>query len=566
MKAEVAPLEGNRIKLSVEVDEVEVEKAIDATFERLTKELQVPGFRRGKVPRRVLEARLGRPRARQEALDRHIPEWYERAVNDKSVDVIADPDIEVTAGQETGVLSFDAVVEVRPRLHLEGYQSLQVKVASPEVSEEDVQAQVDRLRGNFAELEMVEREARTGDSVVVDMTATRDGKPVAGLSYTDYSVELGSGNDLPGLDEHVPGAKAGDTVAFDTDVGGPIHVEVAVKQVQEKVLPEETDEWASEASEFNTAAELREDIEKRLSVAKRSRAAAMFRDGTLEALVGLVAEEPPAPLVDAETRRMAETLGRRLDSQGIPLQRYLNAVGGTVEQVVGEMRAQAIPSVQADLALRAVADDLGIEPSEAEMDEYMDRLASQAGVRSEIFRQQVERAGQRLLVRSDLRKSKAFDWLVEHAEVTDEEGNAVDRALLTAGQPQSEAEGPAPEGRPGASFPEGGPTGPAGLELAGAQSLTGVTLSGATLVPPTPGPAGTSAEPAGEAGAAPTAPTAPTEQQSPVAEPGAATSEAATSEAASGEAEPGAEAATAGAPTGTTTAPATTATSGKGNK
>lgn len=563
MKAEVAPLEGNRIKLSVEVDEVEVEKAIDATFERLTKELQVPGFRRGKVPRRVLEARLGRPRARQEALDRHIPEWYERAVNDKSVDVIADPDIEVTAGQETGVLSFDAVVEVRPRLHLEGYQSLQVKVASPEVSEEDVQAQVDRLRGNFAELEVVEREARTGDSVVVDMTATRDGKPVAGLSYTDYSVELGSGNDLPGLDEHVPGAKAGDTVAFDTDVGGPIHVEVAVKQVQEKVLPEETDEWASEASEFNTAAELREDIEKRLSVAKRSRAAAMFRDGTLEALVGLVAEEPPAPLVDAETRRMAETLGRRLDAQGIPLQRYLNAVGGTVEQVVGEMRAQAIPSVQADLALRAVADDLGIEPSEAEMDEYMDRLASQAGVRSEIFRQQVERAGQRLLVRSDLRKSKAFDWLVEHAEVTDEEGNAVDRALLTAGQPQSEAEGPAPEGRPGASFPEGGPTGPAGLELAGAQSLTGVTLSGATFVPPTPGPAGTSAEPAGEAGAAPTA---PTEQQSPAAEPGAATSEAATSEAASGEAEPGAEAATAGAPTGTTTAPATTATSGKGNK
>lgn len=496
MKAEIAPLEGNRVKLSVEVDEVEVERAIDATFDRLTRELQVPGFRRGKVPRRVLEARLGRPRARQEALDSHIPEWYARAVTDKSVDVIADPQIEVTAGEEDGALLFDAVVEVRPRLHLEGYEALQVKVPSPEVSEDDVQAQVDRLRGNFAELAVVEREARTGDSVVVDMTATRDGKPLASLSYTDYSVELGSGNDLPGLDEHVPGAKAGDTVEFDTDLGGPVHLEVTVKQVQEKVLPEETDEWASEASEFSTSAELREDIRNRFAADKRSFAAAAFRDGTWRALVGLVTEEPPAALVDAETRRMAEALGRRLDAQGIPLQRYLNAIGSTVEQVVGELRAQAVPAVKADLALRAVADDLAIEPSEAEMDEFMDRLARQSGVPSDIFRQQVERAGQRLAVRSDLRKSKAFDWLVEHAEVTDEEGKPVDRALLTAESHAPEAgtggglvavERSEVDDEAGSSFSTGKAGGPASLELA-----SGV------LGEPQPAPSTT--EPAGTAG------------------------------------------------------------------
>ncbi|MCL6091779.1 MAG: trigger factor [Actinobacteria bacterium] len=486
MKAEVAPLEGNKVKLSVEVDEDEVEHAIDATFERLTRELQVPGFRRGKVPRRVLEARLGRPRARQEALDSHIPEWYARAVNDKSVDVIADPAIEVTGGEKDGSLSFDAVVEVRPRLHLEGYRSLKVKVPSPQVSDEDVQAEVDRLRGHFAELAAVEREARAGDSVVVDMTATREGKAVPSLSYTDYSVELGSGNDLPGLDDHVPGAKAGDTVAFDTDVGGPVHIEVVVKQVQEKVLPEETDEWASEASEFDTVAELREDIQKRLSAAKRSFAAAAFRDGTWEALVSLVDEDPPAALVDAETRRMAEALGSRLDAQGIPLQRYLNAVGSTVEQVVAELRAQAVPVVKADLALRAVADDLAIEPSEADMDEFMERLAGrQAGVSPEVFKLQVERAGQRKAVRSDLRKSKAFDWLVEHAEVTDEEGNPVDRALLRAETEAPEGESDDGEGGPLATGDQGGP---ASLELASGllgeaqQTMTGVTLAGATLV------------------------------------------------------------------------------------
>ncbi|MDA8302938.1 MAG: trigger factor [Actinomycetota bacterium] len=488
MKADVAPLEGNKVKLSVEVDEDEVERAIDETFDRLTKELIVPGFRRGKVPRRVLEARLGRPRARQEALDRHLPEWYERAVNDKSVDVIADPEVEVTAGQEEGAVAFDAVVEVRPRLELQGYKSLEVKVPSPLVSEEDVQAQVDRLRGNFAELAIVEREARTGDSVVIDMVASRDGKPLPGLSYTDYSVELGSGDDLPGLDEHIPGAKAGDTVVFDTDVGGPVHVEVRVKQVQEKVLPEETDEWASEASEFTTVAELRDDIRKRLSTAQRARAAAALRDGTWEALVGLVTEDPPAVLVDAETRRMAETLGRRLDSQGIALQRYLNAVGTTLEQVVAEMRAQAVPAVKADLALRAVADDLGIEPSEAEMDEFMEGLARQAGVSLEVFRGQVERAGQRRAVRSDLKKSKAFDWLVGHVEVTDEEGNPVDRALLTAEEEAPGAGSSVAGSEAGTPF-AGAAGGPASLELAGSAlapggsgaTPTGLTIAGATL-------------------------------------------------------------------------------------
>jgi trigger factor len=432
MKAQVAPLEGNKVKLSVDVEESEVDEAIDETFTRLTKELLVPGFRRGKVPRRVLEARIGRTAVRQDALDKHIPQWYERAVRDQSVDVINEPEIEVTAGEDQGPLSFDAVVEVRPKLKLVGYEALEIKVPAPLPSEADVQSQVDRLRGNFAELALVEREARSGDSVVIDMTANRDGKPVAGMTYTDYSVELGAGNDLPELDEHLPGAKAGATVSFEADLGGtPAQVEVVVKQVQEKVLPEETDEWASEASEFSTLAELRDDVRTRLSEMKRVQAALALRNGALEALAALVDEEPPAVLVDAEVRRMAEELGNRLDAQGVPLQRYLDAMGRTLEQLVAELREEAVPTVKVDLALRAVADATGVEPSEADMDEFMERLAGQAGVSAADFKAQVERTGRRVAVRSDLRKSRAFDWIVEHAKVTDEEGRPVDRALLT---------------------------------------------------------------------------------------------------------------------------------------
>jgi trigger factor len=315
---------------------------------------------------------------------------------------------------------------------LVGYEKLQVKVPAPEPTAQEIQAQIDRLRGNFAELAVVPREARTGDSVVIDMSATRDGSPVAGMTYTDYSVELGAGNDLAELDEHLPGAKAGETVNFDAEVGGTLaQVAVLVKEVQEKVLPEETDEWASEASEFSSMDELREDTVTRLSEIKRVQAMISLRDATLRGLAGLVEEEPPTVLVDVEVRRLADELGNRLDAQGIPLQRYLDALGRSVEQLIAELREEAVPGVKVDLALRAVADAVGIEPSEHDMDEFMERLAGQAGVNASAFKEQVQRTGRRAAVRSDLRKSKAFDWVVEHADVTDEEGNPVNRALLT---------------------------------------------------------------------------------------------------------------------------------------
>ena len=190
-------------------------------------------------------------------------------------------------------MAFDAVVEVRPQLKLVGYESLKVTVPNPVVTNKNPVPggpPEEQLRGVGAG----QREAPSGDSVVIDMTATHDGKPVAGMSYTDYSVELGAGNDLPELDEHLPGAKAGETVNFEAQIGdNPVQVEVVVKQVQEKVLPEATDEWASEASEFSTLAELREDIEKRLTESKRMQSAFALRNGTLEALVALVTRTLP---------------------------------------------------------------------------------------------------------------------------------------------------------------------------------------------------------------------------------------------------------------------------------
>src|SRR4051794_15765261 len=300
MKAVVEPLEGNKVKLSVEVDEREFERALDTAFKKIAREVRVPGFRPGKVPRRVLEARIGKDAARQEALRDSLPDFYAQAVRENDIDVIAAPEIDITSGQEDGPVAFDAVVEIRPQLQLVGYGGLRVTVPNPAISDDDIQSQIDRLREGFGELNTVERPARDKDYVSIDVTASRGGETVPGLDVQDYLYEVGSGTVVPELDAQLHGSKPGDILQFETTLPGDDQessFRVLVKEVKEKVLPEVTDEWASEASEFDTVEELTADIRKRLGLIKRVQAQMSLRNGAVDALVELVDEEAPEPLV-----------------------------------------------------------------------------------------------------------------------------------------------------------------------------------------------------------------------------------------------------------------------------
>jgi trigger factor len=440
MKTVVEPLEGNKVKLSVEVDEQEFEKALDAAFRKIAREVRIPGFRPGKAPRRVLEARMGKDAARQEALRDALPDYYAQAVRDHDVDPIAPPEIDITAGQEEGPVVFDAVVEIRPQLQLAGYGGLRVTVPSPDVTEEDIQGQIDRLRNNFGELAPVSRPARNGDHLTVDLKGSRFGEPLAGMSTDDFLYELGSGTVLPELDEQLQGAKAGDIFSFDADMpDGAVQFRVLVKDVKEKLLPDVTDDWAGEASEFDTVEELRADITKRIGLVKRVQTQLALRNQAVEALVELVPEDPPEALVDQETERRAHDLQHRLASQGATIPQYLEATGQTEEQVVAELRQTAVQSVKADLALRAVADAEGIEADESDIDAEIARLAERLGDKPAQLRRQLERADQMPAVRSDVRKSKALEWLAEHVELVDEAGHPIDRAVLSPG-PEAEPE------------------------------------------------------------------------------------------------------------------------------
>jgi trigger factor len=435
VRSSVEALEGNKVKLSVEVEEVEFDAAIDEAFRRIAREVRIPGFRPGKVPRRILEARLGSDVARQDALRESLPAYYARAVGEHEVDVIAAPEIDITAGQESGPITFDAVVEVRPKIQVAGYGSLRVEVPSPAVTDEEIDAQVDRLRRQFGELQTVDRAGIDGDHVTIDVAGSIAGEPLEGLSVDDYLYEIGSAAVVPELDDHLRGAKVGDILMFDAahpdpEQTDPISFRVLVKEVKEQVLPEATDAWAAEASEFDTLAELRDDLRERVANVKRVQTQLALREGVVDALVQLVEDEAPAPLVDSEVQRRLEDLAHRLQHQGATIEQYLQATGTAPQEMLDQLREQSTSAVKADLALRAVIEAEGITADDDEVEEELVRLAARLEQPVEQVRGQLERAGQLSAVRSDLTRGKALEWLADRAEVVDPDGTPIDRSAL----------------------------------------------------------------------------------------------------------------------------------------
>jgi len=447
MKTSVEPLEGNKVKLSVEVEEQEFESRVDATMRRIAREVRIPGFRPGKAPRRLLEARMGKASVRQETMRDALPELYAQAVRENEIDAIAAPEIDITSGEEGGPIQFDAVVEVRPLLQLAGYQGLRVTVPRPGVTGDELSRQIDRLRQPFGELRAVTRPAQDGDHATIDIAGTKDGEAVDSLTATDFLYEVGSGGILPEVDDNLRGANNGETLTFDAAAGeDKLSFTVTVKEIKEMVLPEVNDEWASEASEFATVAELEDDLRTRMSEVKKMQANIALRDEVVKALVELVDDDAPEALVKAEVERRVHDLAHRLERQGATLGDYLQAIGQQEQQLLDELRAGATESVKADLALRAVATGEGIEATEEDVDEEIVKLAAQLNTDAATVRRQLERSDQMPAVRSDIRKAKALGWLVDHVEIVDDEGKPIDRADLEPVRAEADEAGSAADG------------------------------------------------------------------------------------------------------------------------
>jgi trigger factor len=453
MRATAAPEEGNKVRLSVVVDESEIDEALDGVVRRLSSEVRVPGFRPGKVPRRVIEARMGGATAlRGEALREALPEFYARAVSDTAVDPIDRPEIDITSGDDSGPVSFDAVVEVRPTVSIAGYRGLVVTLPALEVADEEVAAQLDRLRATSGELMAVDRPVAEGDQVTIDIVGTRlpadgeedgdgDGND-SDLTAEDFLYEVGSGGVVPELDGALLGSTAGDTVVFESSpegFGATVSFSVELKEVKEVVLPDLDDEWASEASEFETVEALTDDVSTRLRQMRIAQAQATLQSRAVEALVELVTEEVPEVMVADEVRERLHDLGHRLEQQGLGIGQFLAATGRDEQEFLDELRSGALQSVKADLALRALVEAEEIEITEEELDEELASMGERLQMSVERVREQLEQGGRLAAVRSDRRKAKALRWLLDSVELVDEEGKPVSRDDLMKNQAEEDS-------------------------------------------------------------------------------------------------------------------------------
>ncbi len=443
VKTSLETLEDNKVKLLVEVEEAEFEPELEAAFKRISNEISLPGFRKGKAPRAVIEARIGSQHARDEAFRTCLPDFYSKAVDELEVDVIAPPEIDITSGQDEGPVHFEATVEVRPEIEVSDYAGVELEVEPLAVTDDDVQEAIDSIRKRTSELNVVERAAAEGDSVNIDIETSHKDEAVPGFTTTDYAYEVGSGQTLEEMDENLVGVSAGDEVTFDAahpdeEEDEPLKIKVKVNSVSEVVLPETTPEWVKDNSEFETIEELTTEYRARLEKAKISQAQVKARNDLSEKIAELVGEDVvPQSMIDTQADNRLQEMAMRLQSQGIDFQQFLEISGQDSGAMMDEVRGTAEVSAKLDLALRSIAEQEGLTVTDEEVNEEFEKIGQQLGKTADEVRSEFGESSHIRGLSADILKSKTMDWLVDSASIKDTDGNAVKAADLEIDEEES---------------------------------------------------------------------------------------------------------------------------------
>jgi trigger factor len=434
VKSIIETLEGNKVKLSVEVDEVEFDKNIDQAFRKIAKEVRIPGFRQGKAPRKLLEAQIGIGAARSQAIQDAIPEYLSLAVREHNVDLIATPQIEVTKGEEEGVVGFDATCEIRPVITVPGYNGLRIELPALVVSETEVSDAMNSERARHGTLTDVSRAIALGDHVTLDLSGTREGNPVPGLNVEDWLYEVGKKWVSPKFDDMLIGAEVGTKVEYSEAPNGTTDVAemtVIVKKVQEMVLQELTDEWVSEhVAEFDTQEAWKNSLRERLENMKLNQTRGVFVERTTAALAELVTIDAPESMVGSDLQARVRNTVEQFQAQGIQIDQWLSATGQSTEAFIESMRGESVKAVKVDLALRAVAEAQNISADDDELDNELNRIATQAGRKVAQVRKVYEQNDALGELVAQIRKSKAVDWLLRNSTLVDPDGNAISADTL----------------------------------------------------------------------------------------------------------------------------------------
>jgi trigger factor len=425
---------GPRVKLTVEVDAETFDADIEAAFRKLAREVRIPGFRPGRAPRRVLESHFGPEIGRAQALEEAVPRYYAEAVRDNRVDVVNQPELELTLDGSDGPVAFEATVEVRPVVSVAGYEGLQIEIPSPVPTDEEIDARIDETRRQFADIAEVDRAAVHGDRVTIDIEGSVEGEPLPGLSAQDYLYEVGSGGIVPEVDEHLTGCEAGADLSFSAphpvQPDMEIDFEITVNTVSELVLPELTDDWADENTEHDSVAELREATNRQLSFGRIMQANMVLRDEAQKQIADLVDGPVPDAMVSGAIADRMQELGSGLQQRNMTIEEWLEATGQEPASFIGELRDDAERGVRLDLALRAVAAAEALEADDEDIDGELERMAATDGRTADQLREVIaETDGLSHLV-SAICKSKALQWTIEAATLIGPDGDTIERASL----------------------------------------------------------------------------------------------------------------------------------------
>ncbi|BBE22980.1 trigger factor [Arthrobacter sp. MN05-02] len=423
VKSAVETLSPTRVKLNVEVPFEELKPSIDEAYKTIATQVQVPGFRKGKVPQQLIDQRVGRGYVIETAINDGLNGFYQSAVQETGIRPLSRPEVEITEvpdpAKKDGQLTFTVELDVRPEIELPDYKGIEVTVEAVEASDEDIEKAMDELRGRFGTLAAVDRPAKDGDFLTIDLTASVDGEEVD--SAQDLSYQIGSGTMLEGMDEAVTGLSTDETAIFETKLAGGEHagaeaqVTVLVKAVKERELPAVDDEFAQLASEFDTAEELQADLAKQASESKLMDQGVEARDKVLDRLVELVAVPVPASVVEEQLEQHFN--GENAHSAG---------EDHDTEEHRAEVRTNTERAFQNEVILDAVAEKEEVGVSQSELIDYIVSTAGQYGMEPNQFAQMLDQSGQVPMIVGEVRRRKALAKVLEYATVTDTTGAVVD--------------------------------------------------------------------------------------------------------------------------------------------
>ncbi|MYR05975.1 trigger factor [Gordonia sp. SID5947] len=445
MKSTVEQLSPTRVKLNVEIPFEELSGEFDRAYKSLAQQIRIPGFRPGKAPAKLIEARVGRDSILAQVVNDALPAKYSQAVEETETNAIGQPEIDLGELVYGDPVTFTAEVDVRPDVELPDYSTLAVEVDAIEVDDAEVDEQVEGLRARFGTLTGVDRGAENGDFVSIDLAATVDGEAVDEASTEGLSHEVGSGQLIEGLDDALVGMTTGETKEFTTKLvagdhaGEDAQVTVTVNSVKERELPELDDEFAQMASEFDTVAELRDSLVERVEQSKKLEQANAIRDKVLEELLEKVEIPLPEKVVADEIEGQQHQVIHALGHDDEQVAKFLEAQGKTREEWDNEAREEAEKSVKTQLLLDAIAEQQETEVSQDELTQQILFQAQRYGMQPQEFIQQLQNAGQVGAVYADVRRGKALAGIVSDVTVTDSKGAAVDTDEFF-GKPEEDAD------------------------------------------------------------------------------------------------------------------------------